>query len=64
MWSSGKDLFISEGYAVAMARKLKEMVVGVQGSGPMRMAVTPKRELGMDEVGAIAGFGVMKSAIR
>jgi hypothetical protein len=63
MWVSGKDLFIGEGYPVATARKLKDSVEAVQGAGPMRMAVTPTRELGLSGAQAIAGFGVMKAAI-
>ena len=59
MWLSGKDLFISEGYGLATARKLREATEAVQGTGPMRMAVVPRRELGLG-VGAIGGLGMMK----
>ncbi len=63
MWVSGKDLFIGEGYPLATARKLKDSVESVQGAGPMRMAVTPTRELGLSGAEAIAGFGVMKVGV-
>jgi hypothetical protein len=63
MWMTGKDLFIAEGYPLATARKLRESVLAVQGSGPVRMADTPVKELGLGAVGEIAGFGMMRAAL-
>ena len=63
MWASGKDLYIGEGFPVATDRKLRDAIEAVQGSGPMRMASTPRRELGLSGVQVIAGFGVMKAGM-
>jgi len=57
----GKDFFVSEGFPLATARKIRELAVAVQGTGPMRMAgfAPPKRELTLDAAGVMAGFGMI-----
>ena len=65
MTLSGKDFFVSEGFPLATARKIRELAMSVQGTGPVRMAVlpVPRHELTLDTAGALAGFGVMKVGI-
>ena len=63
MWTSGKDMFVSEGYSLAAARRLRDATAAVQGSGPMRVAAGSSRELGLGTVGVLQGFGVMKAGI-
>ena len=43
MTLSGTDLWVSEGFALATARKLHDLTVSVQGTGRMQMAVLPAR---------------------
>ena len=35
---SGSSVFVSEGFDLALARKLRDSIAGVQGEGPLRMA--------------------------
>ncbi len=59
---SGMDLFLSEGFPVATARKLREATSTVQGSGPVRMATAPRSELTLSLVGGFSRLGMMKMA--
>ncbi len=34
---SGTDVFVSEGFALPLARKLQELVEGAQATGPVQM---------------------------
>jgi hypothetical protein len=54
-------VFISEGFAVATARKLRDSSMDAQGTGPVRMAVGPELMLGT--VRALSAFGAMKFGI-
>jgi hypothetical protein len=58
----GKDLWVAEGFPLATARKLRDLAVAVQGTGPMRMAGSPVHELTLGTAGALAGFGVINPA--
>ncbi len=64
---SGNQLFISEGFPLAIARKLRESSTSVQGAGPVRMAVIghapAPAELSMGMAGQLVHFGVMKFAL-
>lgn len=40
MTISGNSVFVSEGFDVALARKLRDSIASVQTEGPLRMAVT------------------------
>ena len=62
MTITGKDLWVSEGFPLALGRRLRDATVGVQGVGPMRMAESHELTLGM--VGAIRRFGVMKAGMK
>jgi hypothetical protein len=59
----GRELWVSEGFPVATARTLRELSVGVQGRGPIKMAEGMPRELTLRTAGMLAGFGAMKSGI-
>ncbi len=61
MMLSGKDFFVSEGFPLATARKIRDLSANVQGTGPVRMAVGPELTYGM--AGAIARFGMMKAGM-
>jgi len=65
MTTIGKEFFVSEGFPLATARKIRDLATAVQGTGPMRMAgsTVPRHELTLDAAGALAGFGVMKAGI-
>jgi hypothetical protein len=61
---SGEGLFISEGFPLATARKLREVVETSQGTGPIRMAGMPaggELTLGLSE--GMARFGVLKGVV-
>jgi hypothetical protein len=60
----GKEFWVAEGFPLATARKLRDMAVAVQGTGPMRMAGAPVRghELTLDTAEALARFGMIKPA--
>ncbi len=58
----GPGLFVAEGFSLATARKLRDEVLSVQGSGPMRMAKVPGRELTLGTLVWSLGFGVIQPA--
>jgi hypothetical protein len=59
---SGMNVFVSEGYPVATARKLGAAFLAVQGTGPMQMAGTPRSELTLGLARGMAGFGMVRPA--
>lgn len=59
---SDRGLFIAEGFPLATARTLREMVTGAQGVGPLKMAGAPIRELSLGAAGALARLGAVKPA--
>jgi len=62
MTLKGKEFFVSEGFPLATARKIRDLAMEVQGTGPMRMAggAEPKRELTLGVSGVLAGFGMIR----
>jgi hypothetical protein len=56
----GRDLWVSEGFPVATARRLRDSTVAVQGTGPMKMAVGEELTFGIAR--ALAGFGMVRPA--
>ena len=62
MTLNGKDFFVSEGFPLTTARKLRDMSGAVQGTGPMKLAAAP-HELTYGMAGAIARFGMMKAGL-
>jgi hypothetical protein len=67
----GKTVWVSEGFDVAMARKLRDMVDAAQGHGPMmQAAVAPHDQTNANKdlvgrlVRSMASFGMMKGGLR
>jgi len=61
---SGDEFFVSEGFPLSVARKLRDSAVDAQGTGPVRMALAPASELTLGLANRLERFGVMKSALR
>jgi hypothetical protein len=62
----GNEVWVSEGFELATATKLREMIMSAQGSGPIRQAgvSVPAKEL-VGSLGQwIGGFGVTKAGMR
>ena len=59
---NGDGFFISEGFPLMSARKLRENIVAAQGSGPVRLAAQPTHELTLEDARVLAGFGTMRFA--
>jgi hypothetical protein len=56
----GHDLWVSEGFPLATARKLRDLASAVQGTGPMKMAAAPvARELTLGSLGSLARLGII-----
>jgi len=62
----GNEVWVSEGFELATATKLREMVVSAQGSGPIRQAKMsiPEKELVGSLSQWIGEFGVAKAGMR
>ncbi len=63
----GKTVWVSEGFDVALARKLRDTIDAAQGSGPVMQTSIPVRA-GDDPVSRLVrsmeSFGMMRSALR
>ena len=57
------QVFVAEGFDVALARKLRDGVEEVQSSGPLQVAGTQDMGPAMSLVQAMGQFGVMKAAL-
>jgi hypothetical protein len=57
----GRELWVSEGFPLGLARKLRDETKAVQGHGAIRMAAGGELSLGV--VRGLAGFGLMKGAL-
>jgi hypothetical protein len=58
----GKDFWVSEGFPLALARRLRDSTLGVQGSGPIQIAEkTHELTLGLST--AMARFGMVKAGL-
>jgi hypothetical protein len=69
---SGLGVFVSEGFGLPLARKLRDGIEAVQSSGPLRVAESGRGprsgqfeggELSLGLVRGLAGFGVIKAAV-
>ena len=62
---SGTNVFISEGFPVELARKLRDSIVAAQGQGPLQIASggVQKRDPGFDVVHAISSAGIVKAGL-
>ncbi len=61
---SGDEFFVSEGFPLATARKLRDSAVDAQGTGPVRLAAVPGGELTLGLAGGFERFGVMKFVLQ
>jgi hypothetical protein len=64
---SGTSVFVSEGFALPLARKLRDSIVDVQSSGPLQVAGVASRppagDPGMEMVRLLSSAGMVKAAI-
>jgi hypothetical protein len=62
---SGANVFVSEGFPLPLARKLRDSIVSAQGQGPMQIAsrLGQKRDPSLDVVHAISSAGIMKAGL-
>jgi hypothetical protein len=60
---TGRSVFVSEGFSLSLARKLRDSIASVQSEGPLRMAVQG-HEPSLTMVKGIGSFGMMKAALR
>jgi hypothetical protein len=62
----GNEVWVSEGFELATATKLREMIMSAQGSGPIRQAemTVPERELVGSLSQWIGEFGLAKAGMR
>ncbi len=58
---SGTEVFVGEGFNLALARKLRDSIRSVQTSGPMHLARVPQGEPGLAMSRWFASLGVMKT---
>ena len=59
----GSRVWVSEGFALPLARTLRTSVEGVQGVGPVRQASLPSKELLGGMSGWMGSFGMMRVAL-
>ncbi|HEV2646952.1 MAG TPA: hypothetical protein VGU46_11360 [Acidobacteriaceae bacterium] len=64
---SGAGVFVSEGFPLEMARKLRDSIAGVQSDGPLQLVSVPggqrQDDPGLSIVRAMSSAGVMKLAL-
>jgi hypothetical protein len=58
---SGSQVFIGEGFNLALSRKLRDSIASVQGDGPLRLAVLPQHEPSLAMARLLASFGTTSS---
>ena len=61
---SGNTFWISEGFPLAQARRLRDRTTDAQSSGPLRLAIAPAHELTLSVAGALSGLGVLKTVLK
>jgi hypothetical protein len=59
---SGKGVFISEGFELPLARKLRDQIVSVQPEGPLQIAKTQPHELSLGLAHTLSSFGMIRAA--
>jgi hypothetical protein len=60
---SGNTLFVSEGFPLATARKLRDQATDAQASGPVKLAAAPRGELTLGLSEGLVRFGVLRGAM-
>ena len=70
LWMDGTSVFVSEGFPLALARKLRDSIAGAQTNGPLQLAsgaASKRPEMGGDPglslVRMFSSAGVMKAAM-
>jgi hypothetical protein len=61
---SGNSLFVSEGFPLALARKLRDAAGDAQAVGPIQLASTPRGELTLGLGVGLRRFGSMKDVLK
>jgi hypothetical protein len=56
-------VFVSEGFDLALARKLSDAITGMQAAGPLQQAEIPGGELTLGLAQGLASFGIPKTAM-
>jgi hypothetical protein len=59
---SGTNVYIGEGFNLALSRKLRDLVASVQSEGPMKLAALPQHEPALAMVRLLESFGVMNTS--
>jgi len=60
---SGKDVFVSEGFELSLARKLRDQIESAQGEGPLKIADVPMHEPALSMSRSLASFGMMRAGL-
>lgn len=60
---SGRDVFVSEGFALPLARQLRASIAEAQGVGAVQTAQVPRHELSFEVSRELAAFGIPKVAM-
>jgi len=65
---SGTSVFVSEGFPLDLARKLRELIVSVQSDAPLQVAsaargTTSERDPGLSLVRVLSSAGMIKAAM-
>src|SRR3984893_11212603 len=58
---SGTGVFVSEGFDLALARKLRNTIVSVQAEGPMKQAAVEQQEPALSMARVLASFGAVNA---
>jgi hypothetical protein len=59
---SGEGVFVSEGFELSLARKLRDQIVGAQPEGPLQIAGAEPHELSLGLAHTLASFGMIRAA--
>jgi hypothetical protein len=60
---SKEGVFISEGFALPLARKLRDQIVSAQPEGPLQLAGIQPHELSLGLAHTLASFGMIRAAV-
>jgi hypothetical protein len=58
---SGTGVFVSEGFDLALARKLRNTIVSVQAEGPLKQAAEEQREPALSMARTLASLGAVNA---
>ncbi len=60
---SGSGVFITEGFDLALARKLRDTITSIQADGPLQVVDANPHELSLGMAHTFTSFGMLKAAI-